>query len=94
MQWVSATTLLFRAFALTKKAISTIIALDTAMIDLRKTTEATEEEYRKFFHTANDTAKALGVTTEEVISQLSTSLSPSHLEDSIYVQLRAHMMSI
>ena len=69
LQWVSATTLLFRAFALTKKAISTIIALDTAMIDLRKTTEATEEEYRKFFHTANDTAKALGVTTEEVISQ-------------------------
>ena len=36
---------------------------------MRKTTEATEAEYRKFYLTANETAKALGVTTEEVISQ-------------------------
>ena len=69
LQWVSATTLLFRAFSLLRKAISTVVALDTAMIDLRKTTEATEAEYRKFYLTANETAKALGVTTEEVISQ-------------------------
>lgn len=69
LEWVSATTLLFRAFSLLKSAISTVVALDTAMIDLRKTTEATEAEYRKFYLTANDTAKALGVTTEEVISQ-------------------------
>ena len=69
LEWVSATTLLFRAFSLLKSAISTVIALDTAMIDLRKTTEATEAEYRKFYLTANETAKTLGVTTEEVISQ-------------------------
>lgn len=69
LQWVSATTLLFRAFSLLRNAISTVVALDTAMIDLRKTTEATEAEYRKFYLTANETAKALGVTTEEVISQ-------------------------
>ena len=69
LQWVSATTLLFRAFSLLKSAISTVVALDTAMIDLRKTTDATEAEYRKFYLTANETAKALGVTTEEVISQ-------------------------
>lgn len=69
LEWVSATTLLFRAFSLLKSAVSTVAALDTAMIDLRKTTEATEAEYRKFYLTANDTAKALGVTTEEVISQ-------------------------
>lgn len=69
LQWVSATTLLFRAFSLLKSAVSNVVALDTAMIDLRKTTEATEAEYRKFYLTANETAKALGVTTEEVISQ-------------------------
>mgnify|MGYP000570936612 FL=1 len=48
LQWVSATTLLFRAFSILRNAISTVVALDTAMIDLRKTTQATEEEYRKF----------------------------------------------
>lgn len=69
MQWVSATTLLFRAFRLLKQAVSTIVDLDTAMIDLQKVTTATTSEYQKFYRTANDTAKALGVTTEEVISQ-------------------------
>ena len=69
LQWVSATTLLFRAFRLLRQAIDTIVALDTAMIDLRKTTTATEAEYQKFYLSANETAKALGVTTEEIISQ-------------------------
>lgn len=69
LQWVSATTLLFRAFRLLKNAVSTVVDLDTAMIDLRKVTSATNEEYRKFYLSANETAKALGVTTEAVISQ-------------------------
>lgn len=69
LQWVSATTLLFRAFRLLRSALSTIVDLDTAMVDLRKVTVATEAEYRSFYATANDTAKALGVTTEAVISQ-------------------------
>lgn len=69
MQWVSATTLLFRAFRLLRQAVSTIVDLDTAMIDLQKVTTATVSEYQKFYRAANDTAKALGVTTEEVISQ-------------------------
>lgn len=69
MRWVSATTLLFRAFRLLRQAVSTIVDLDTAMIDLQKVTTATVSEYQKFYRAANDTAKALGVTTEEVISQ-------------------------
>lgn len=69
LQWVSATTLLFRAFRLLKTAVSTVIELDTAMIDLQKVTRATTEEYRQFYESANDTAKLLGVTTEEIISQ-------------------------
>lgn len=69
LQWVSATTLLFRAFRLLKSALTTIVDLDTAMIDLQKVTSATREEYDRFYRSANDTAKALGVTTEEVISQ-------------------------
>ena len=69
MQWVSATTLLFRAFRLLRQAADTIVDLDTAMIDLQKVTTATTSEYQRFYRAANDTAKVLGVTTEEVISQ-------------------------
>lgn len=69
VQWLSATTLLFRAFRLLCSAVSTIVELDTAMVDLRKTAGATEVEYRKFYETANETAKDLGVTTEAIISQ-------------------------
>lgn len=69
LQWVSATALLFRAFRLLRSALTTIVDLDTAMIDLQKVTTATRETYDRFYQSANDTAKALGVTTEEVISQ-------------------------
>jgi len=69
LQWVSATTLLFRAFRYLKQGIQTVVDLDTAMIDLRKVTKATSEEYRSFYESANETAKRLNVTTEAVISQ-------------------------
>lgn len=69
LQWVSATTLLFRALRLLKSALSTIVDLDTAMVDLRKVTNETEDAYKSFYQGANDTAKALGVTTKEIISQ-------------------------
>ena len=68
-QWLGATTIIFRAFSTIKTAVSTVIDMDTAMIDLRKTTNATEAEYRAFYQSANETARALGATTEEVISQ-------------------------
>lgn len=69
LQWVSATTLLFRALRLLRNAISTVIDLNTVMIDLQKVTKVTAEGYRQFYEGANDTAKRLGATTEEIISQ-------------------------
>lgn len=69
LQWVSATTMLFRAIRLLKSACKTIIELDTAMVDLRKVTGETEASYRKFYYTANETAKSLGVTTQALIAQ-------------------------
>ena len=69
LQWVSATTILFRAFRLLKSAVSTVVDLDTAMVDLRKVTTGTTADYKAFYETANDTAKALNATTEAVISQ-------------------------
>ena len=69
LQWVSATTLLFRAFRLVRSAISTIVDLDTAIVDLRKTTDETAASYQRYYEAANETAKRLGATTEEIISQ-------------------------
>ena len=69
LQWVSATTLLFRAIRLLRNALSTVTALNTAMVDLRKVTVATNAEYREFYRTANETARQLNATTEAVISQ-------------------------
>lgn len=68
-QWASATTILFGAFRKLRDAVSIVVGLDTAMIDLRKTTDATEVSYRSFYLSANEAAKSLGVTTEAIISQ-------------------------
>lgn len=50
-----------------KVACQTIVELDTALVDLRKTTDATEFQLKEFYYSANDTAKSLGTTTQEVI---------------------------
>lgn len=50
-----------------KNMINQVVSLDTALIDLKKTTTATDEELRKFYFDANETGKELGVTTQNVI---------------------------
>lgn len=66
-RYVGVSTLIYAAFNAIKNGISDIVALDTALVDLQKTTDANEAQLRKFYYTANDTAKALGSTTQEVI---------------------------
>ena len=56
-----------RAIQVTKQAVQTVMELDTALIDLKKTTTATDEELQKFYFDANETGKKLGVTTQDVI---------------------------
>lgn len=51
-----------------ESGIQTIIDLDTAMVELRKVTDETEQTYNNFYFTANKTAKALGV--EEIVAPL------------------------
>ena len=53
----------------TRQAVQTIQQLDTALVDLRKTTTMTGKELNQFYYDANDVAKQLGVTTEEIINQ-------------------------
>ena len=67
-RYISASTLIYTAIRAVKNGISDVVALDTALVDLRKTTDATESELKQFYYTSNDVAKQLGVTTQEVIS--------------------------
>lgn len=66
--WTSSTFLVMKAINETRQAITTVKELDTALVDLKKTTDATAQELEDFYYSANDTAKQLGVTTEAVIS--------------------------
>lgn len=52
-----------------RSMIDSVIALDTALVDLQKTTTMTNSELESFYSSANDVAKQMGVSTEEIISQ-------------------------
>ncbi len=54
-----------------KQAIDTIVELDTALLDLKKTTAMSSSQLEDFYFDANDVAKQMGVTTKEIIDQAS-----------------------
>ena len=66
-RYVSVSTLIFTTISAMRQGIQEIINLDTALVDLKKTTDASEQQLRSFYYTSNDIAKQLGITTEEVI---------------------------
>ena len=66
-RYVSASTLIYSSFSALKNGIKTLVELDTALIDLKKTATATDAELKNFYFSSNDIAKELGVTTKEVI---------------------------
>lgn len=53
----------------TRQAVEVVKDLDTALVDLKKTTTMSESELNGFYYSANDIAKQMGVTTEEIINQ-------------------------
>lgn len=55
-----------------RSAISTTVELDTSMRDLRRVTDETENTYREFMQTANQTAIELGQTTSGAIDATTT----------------------
>lgn len=67
--WMSSTFLVMRAIQSVKNGISTVVELDTALVDLKKTTTMTNQELEEFYYNSNDVAKQMGVTTKEIISQ-------------------------
>lgn len=69
--WTSSTFLVMKAIQSIKGGIRSIVELDTALVDLRKTTTMTYSELEKFYYDANTVAKQMGVTTAEIINQAS-----------------------
>lgn len=54
-----------------RQMIKNVIDLDTELVDLKKTTNATTSQLEKFYYSSNETAKQLGVSTKEIISATS-----------------------
>lgn len=67
--WTSSTFLVMKAIQSVKSGIGTVKALDTALVDLKKTTTMTNSELEDFYYSSNKVAKQMGVTTEEIINQ-------------------------
>lgn len=67
--WVSASTAVMLLIRKIREMPQTVTALDTALIDLNKTTTMTNSQLEEFYYTSNDVAKQMGVTTEEIINQ-------------------------
>lgn len=62
---------LFDVINVGKQAVNQVIELDTALVDLQKTTTMSSSQLNQFYYDANDIAKQMGVTTQEIIEQAS-----------------------
>lgn len=60
--------MIYRAIAWVREGITAIKEIDTALTELKKVTDATEESYEKFLDTAAKTADKVGSTIKEVVS--------------------------
>lgn len=68
---LSAATIISQALAAGKESISSVRELNTALMDLKKTTTMSSKELKHFYFASNDIAKQMGVTTSEIINQAS-----------------------
>lgn len=69
--WVSATTVVMGAVNLIRQIPTVVNELDTALVDLRKTTTMTDAQLKEFYTDAPNIAKEMGVGTKAIIEQAS-----------------------
>lgn len=67
--WTSPTFITMKTIAEIKQGINTVKELDTALVDLKKTTTMTDSELENFYYDSNKVAKQMGVATEEITNQ-------------------------
>lgn len=58
---------LYRVFNELKQGVKTVVELDTALVDLQKTSTATPKQLDSFYKEANNIAKQYGTTTQQII---------------------------
>ncbi len=68
-KWMSMTYVISTLTRSIRSMITSVVELDTALVDLKKTFTGTETDLENFYISANQTAKDLGVTTKEIINQ-------------------------
>lgn len=69
--WLSASTAVMLLVNKLREMPKSVKELDTALVDLKKTTSMTASQLEDFYYAANDVAKQMGVTTKEIIDQAS-----------------------
>lgn len=69
--WISATTVVMGAVNLIRQIPTVVNELDTALVDLRKTTTMTDAQLKEFYTDAPKIAKEMGVGTKAIIEQAS-----------------------
>lgn len=69
IKWMGMTLLFTKVRMYFDRLFTTVLDLDTALVDLKKTFNGTEEELNDFYFEANRLAKQMGVTTAEIIKQ-------------------------
>lgn len=63
----SAIAVINKITSLVREAVDTVVELDTALVDLQKTTTMSGSQMAQFYKDANTAAKELGVTTKDII---------------------------
>lgn len=58
---------LYRVFNELKQGVQTVVELDTALVDLQKTSTASSSQLNQFYKEANNIAKQYGTTTQQII---------------------------
>lgn len=70
--WMSMTYAVSLVTRTIRGMVTDVVELDTALIDLKKTFKGTNADLKEFYYEANNVAKQLGVTTQEVINTASS----------------------
>ena len=66
--WLTVSQIIMKVYQALKQMVSAVIEVDTAMTELRKVTNETEETYSKFLETAVTRSKQLGATVADTVS--------------------------
>lgn len=66
--WLTVSQVIMQVYQALKQMVTAVIEVDTAMTELRKVTNETEETYSKFIETAARRSKELGATISDTIT--------------------------